>query len=891
MESQEHFKAFSYIAQEINSSSSPYTSPSPSLSPKLKQALRNISNFFALTNDQNIVRPLFAYLPQDISSSLFGSKDNGKRGLFHNNLQQNDAAYLIDFLKPSGPFLQKLLALQSDNTAIYNISPDYLPPLSRRIVQSGEWSLLSSLYKKCIQSASSGAAPNNIANGGMSPAAHGGASPAGPNSIRILFNMFEYYMFCFALCANMVSEKNIEVTSRKSPHPPQSLLRFGSVPTANPSAEMVLDKAYYNLIQVYLSFFLPSRPPPVTLKANSPTSSAITTNPMTPNKSFNSQYGSSRIATPKPPTTPIPQKPIQVLDNSNIFKCASVDNLVHALGTAQFAVEVLAEVWLGLNEWEVESDQSPKTLIFAKPQSYVKPSSFHMRCISTLIKYLVSLGLNNISSEQLSRIHCDRSSGQSDVVYDINKAAAYLTIAPKLYRHICLALQNWSRDDSVSDIVDQWLYYAFPWKHSHTSTGLTEDWFPFVADNYLFYTRVLQLFFNRALLFDFYSRPAATKYSSGISSFEKIGAPRESAYLKMTESVISHFSDPKLLELLKAIENALCSLKTYNSGGGSASGVVSAFSSPVLKSAASSSRLTSTATSAAAALRKEKLDIGYQFRNSGPKTRQRVIAFEGKYHYSPVFIQVPDAMKDKNSNLPSRLACLVWEARERLTHFKHARAAAAQKDIDSYNEKSMISSVFSVIETLFSDGSSTSNAPLTQEQLVVIDRSIDRLEKIVDTITDIWGLPNPSQTAAPAQFRRTNSDLMGLLQEDMEEESNIKEWAPGVCEPQRVKEIGNVLTLRGRNQIKFGLRKSASEAVPLILSPRAKTLIKHNEIENLVLFANSIALAFEQQYEQLREQYPYLPEGAGLYWIRFFASWDNLVLSGFIYLFLRWFLL
>lgn len=49
------------------------------------------------------------------------------RGLFHQNLTQNDAAYLIDFLKPSNPFLQKLLSLQSDGSAVYNISPDYLP--------------------------------------------------------------------------------------------------------------------------------------------------------------------------------------------------------------------------------------------------------------------------------------------------------------------------------------------------------------------------------------------------------------------------------------------------------------------------------------------------------------------------------------------------------------------------------------------------------------------------------------------------------------------------------------------------------------------------------------------------------------------------------------------
>lgn len=148
------------------------------------------------------------------------------------------------------------------------------------------------------------------------------------------------------------------------------------------------------------------------------------------------------------------------------------------------------------------------------------------------------------------------------------------------------------------------------------------------------------------------------------------------------------------------------------------------------------------------------------------------------------------------------MVSVLWEARERLSHFKQVRVTAAQRDIDTYNETSMLASIVAAATGLFGSnaGTSLSNAPLSQDQLAVIDKSIDRLETIVDVITDIWSLPNPSQ-AAPMQFRRTNSDLLGLLQEDVEEESNIKEWAPGVCEPQRVRDIGNVLTLRGRNQV------------------------------------------------------------------------------------------
>ena len=98
---------------------------------------------------------------------------------------------------------------------------------------------------------------------------------------------------------------------------------------------------------------------------------------MTPNKSFNAQYGPpfgrtsvlSAKQTPPVQQQQQQQQAAEVLDNSNVFKCPSVENLALALSSAQFAVEVLAEVWLGLNEWENEGERSNNsTLVYAKPQ-------------------------------------------------------------------------------------------------------------------------------------------------------------------------------------------------------------------------------------------------------------------------------------------------------------------------------------------------------------------------------------------------------------------------------------------------------------------------------------------------------------------------------------------
>lgn len=143
---------------------------------------------------------------------------------------------------------------------------------------------------------------------------------------------------------------------------------------------MVLDKAYFHLVHAYLFFFLPTRPPLAIQQqhqqqATSPTSTT-SANPMTPNKSFNAQYGppfgrtSVLSAKQTPPVQhQQQQQSAEILDNSNVFKCSSVENLALALSSAQFAVEVLAEVWFGLNEWEIEGERNNNsTLVYAKPQ-------------------------------------------------------------------------------------------------------------------------------------------------------------------------------------------------------------------------------------------------------------------------------------------------------------------------------------------------------------------------------------------------------------------------------------------------------------------------------------------------------------------------------------------
>jgi hypothetical protein len=175
--------------------------------------------------------------------------------------------------------------------------------------------------------------------------------------------------------------------------------------------------------------------------------------------------------------------------------------------------------------------------------------------------------------------------------------------------------------------VNQWLAFSFPWRGKGARGGFTEEWGSFVSENYLLYTRILQLFFQRALTFDFYFSVTRTSQKNTTSSSQKDGK----SYLEIVEIVLDYFNDPKLLEMLQALEKALLALNT-GAGQGSL-----AMPSPSMRQSLSTAKFP-TATTATRTTRDGKPDVAYFYRNSGPRTRQHISTFEGgKYFYIPLF--------------------------------------------------------------------------------------------------------------------------------------------------------------------------------------------------------------------------------------------------------------
>lgn len=244
---------------------------------KLNDIINNLHQF--LCANDGIKKHLFTLIPSMICPFLFGTRE-GQQGLFHKNILHK--TQFKEFLNPKGPFLTKLLSLQQDAGCLYSISPDYLPSCSKRIFCSGDWILLPTMYKRNMQ---------------VSESEH-----------RIMFNMFEYFIFSFAMSPTLISET---VSDKRTN-----------------STKLMMDDSYFDILQSYLQYFLPIKI-----------------------VDFNDDVRQT------PHVGRAPSFLIKPLNNSSIFKCKywklirACEDLSAALETANFVYETMIEIWLGQNDY------------------------------------------------------------------------------------------------------------------------------------------------------------------------------------------------------------------------------------------------------------------------------------------------------------------------------------------------------------------------------------------------------------------------------------------------------------------------------------------------------------------------------------------------------------
>ncbi|KAJ3273392.1 sphingomyelin phosphodiesterase 4, neutral membrane (neutral sphingomyelinase-3) [Terramyces sp. JEL0728] len=656
---------------------------------KLKDAINLVNQWLSTTHDSAISRPLFQNIPE-LCAALFGSL-NTKKGLFHSQIKDLP----VNIFKPQNIFILKLIYFQYDNSLSFYISPEILPEATRKILASADLANLSPMYK--------------------------GNLLTRDKENRIMFNMIEYYLFCFSQCPTFLESTILDSNIK-------------------PQFQSILNPNYSELLKQYLGFFIPKK-----------------------------QVDFMQ--------TPVKNQPKQVpvqLDNSCIFKCTAIDSLSSALKTSQFFIEALIEELLCQNDFETVGLNSTKIT------NYAKPNSYQIECINIISKYLVSLDLKYINDQRMSL--------EQDNLNEHIKVYSYKAFSVKFYRFLYMAFLHWPNDVSIGGIVDCWISWAFPWRA--TKSRFTDDWSLFVTDNFLFYTKIFQLFLARSQKFDFYSSARPQKPVSHTLKALPAGAKKDD-FLSITEKVIDCYADDSLVALLKAMETALLSLDNYSTG-------------IVPKTAMSATPSRTFGTPRMGSIKEHSGDVAYQYRNSGPKTRVHIISLHTKYEYTPLFEEIPQS---DDLILPAILRTRLFETLERLKH-KKSQHQSKPPSPDNLFEK--ISQFFSETKEISAD------------QLVLIDKTILRLEQTKAILTRTWQLPEYEQPI----LKKTTSDLIHL------EETELNEIEPGVYEPQRFQ---TVLTYRGREQIQ------------LLKSKKSLELVKSNEFASLVYLFNYLAQLFDEK--------------------------------------------
>ncbi len=147
-----------------------------------------------------------------------------------------------------------------------------------------------------------------------------------------------------------------------------------------------------------------------------------------------------------------------------------------------------------------------------------------------------------------------------------------------------------------------------------------------MRDNFLFYTTLLSDFLLSAKKFDLYSavRPVSRSARSSKTCYRPV------RLVNMLDSILSVFSDVRLLSHLQVMETALTSLEAYSAGAGMGRGPSSATGGDMGSTPVRTTPLRLPIAHSATG------DGGYS--NCGPLLRAQILALEGKAGYSPAFV-------------------------------------------------------------------------------------------------------------------------------------------------------------------------------------------------------------------------------------------------------------
>ncbi|XP_051733697.1 sphingomyelin phosphodiesterase 4 isoform X1 [Ctenopharyngodon idella] len=399
---------------------------------------------------------------------VFGSLDGILTGWNLRFLQARSAEYNIamDFLDPSGPMMKLVYKLQAEEYK-YEFPVSYLPGPIKSSIQAGVLPDCPLFHNK-IQF---------------------------PMSGLLSLNPFEYYMFNFA--SSLIAPKN---------YPPG---QHGSCS----------DSAYFVLVDTYLKYFLPT-------EGNVPPS----------------PYSDTRgtVASPAPRSPSVPYVGYGGYSTSLLKRhithqpSVNADPAAQEIWRSETLLQVFVEMWLHHYSLEMyQKLQSPQVKLAllqyrlsmssmlcqppAPPgsgtlhtyQEPFTPTEEHVLVVRLLVKHLhafsSSLKPETISSSPSAHSH-------SSPLEELKRVVVQRFVQQKLYVFLQHCFGHWPLDASFRAVLETWLSYIQPWRYTGEKNNTQADggqnrtvpdkWASFVQENLLMYTKLFQVFLNRAMRTD-----------------------------------------------------------------------------------------------------------------------------------------------------------------------------------------------------------------------------------------------------------------------------------------------------------------------------------------------------------------------------------------------------
>ncbi|XP_023286202.1 sphingomyelin phosphodiesterase 4 isoform X1 [Seriola lalandi dorsalis] len=427
---------------------------------------------------------IFPWLVESVFGSLDGIIAGWNLRLLHS--RSNEYNIVMDFLNPSGPMMKLVYKLQAEEYK-YEIPVNYLPGPVKACIQEGVLPDCPLFHNK-LQFPLSGLLSLNLA-----------------------LNPFEFFMFNFAFC--LITPKIY----------PQG--QHGSS----------TDSAYFVLVDTYLKYFLPSEgsvpPSPFSdsrgsVTAPSPRSSSVT-------------FAGYGVHSPS-------------LLKHHIFHQPSVnaDPAAQEIWRSETLLQMFVEIWLHHYSLDMyQKLQSPQVklallqyrlsmssmpcqphappgsgtlhtyqvlLPFHSPpplwgllEEPFTPTEEHVLVVRLLVKHLHAFS-NSLKPEQLSSSPSAHSHTHTSPLEEFKRVVVQRFVQQKLYLFLQHCFSHWPLDASFRAVLETWLSYIQPWRYTGEKTNpqpdqnrtVPEKWESFVQENLLMYTKLFQVFLNRAVRTD-----------------------------------------------------------------------------------------------------------------------------------------------------------------------------------------------------------------------------------------------------------------------------------------------------------------------------------------------------------------------------------------------------